>query len=327
MSDQGQVASSAPATPATARAHAIAGPRRDLWARVRRHWMLYLMIAPAILGFLLFKYIPAIGAVTIPFTRYSIVDGFFGSDWVGLKWFISFLNGAFFPRLLRNTFLLGFLGMVIFFPMPILLALSLNEIRSEPFKRFAQTITYLPHFISVVVVVGLMYSWFAYDGYVNNFLGLFRIDPIDFQGDPRWFRPLYIGSGIWQGIGWGSILYLAALGGVNPELYESAYLDGANRVRRAWHVTLPGIAPTITILLILGMQNVIEVGFDKVFLMQNPAIMSTSDVFATYIYRRGIIGLDYSFAAAVGLLNSVVGLLLVLGANYLSRLVNEHSLW
>ena len=148
-----------------------------------------------------------------------------------------------------------------------------------------------------------------------------------FQGDPRWFRPLYIGSGIWQGIGWGSILYLASLGGINPELYESAYLDGANRIRRAWHVTLPGIAPTITILLILGMQNMIEVGFDKVFLMQNPAIMSTSDVFATYIYRRGIIGLDYSFAAAVGLLNSIVGLVLVLGANYLSRLVNEHSLW
>lgn len=324
MSDQSQVASSAPVT---APAHAVAGPERDLWARVRRHWMLYVMIAPAILGFLLFKYIPAIGAVTIPFTRYSIVDGFFGSDWVGLKWFASFLSGAFFPRLLRNTFLLGFLGMVIGFPMPILLALSLNEIRSRPFKRFAQTITYLPHFISVVVVVGLMYSWFAYDGYINNFLGLFNFDPIDFQGDPRWFRPLYISSGIWQGIGWGSILYLAALGGVNTELYESAYLDGANRVRRAWHVTLPGIAPTITILLILGMQNIIEVGFDKVFLMQNPAIMSTSDVFATYIYRRGIIGLDYSFAATVDLLNSAVGLLLVVGANYLSRLVNEHGLW
>ena len=327
MSEQSQVAGSAPATPATAPARAVAGPKGDLWARVRRHWMLYAMIAPAILGFLLFKYIPAIGAVTIPFTRYSIVDGFFGSDWVGLKWFVSFLSGAFFPRLLRNTFLLGFLGMVIGFPMPILLALSLNEIRSPPFKRFAQTVTYLPHFISVVVVVGLMYSWFSHDGYINNFLGLFNLDPIDFQGDPRWFRPLYIGSGIWQGIGWGSILYLAALGGVNPELYESAYLDGANRVRRAWHVTLPGIAPTITILLILGMQNIIEVGFDKAFLMQNPANMSTSDVFAIYVYRRGIIGLDFAFASAVELFNAIVGLLLVAGANYLSRLVNEHGLW
>ena len=199
MSEQSQVAGSAPSTPTTAPARAVADPNRDLWARVRRHWMLYAMIAPAILGFLLFKYIPAIGAVTIPFTRYSIVDGFFGSDWVGLKWFGSFLSGAFFPRLLRNTFLLGFLGMVIGFPMPILLALSLNEIRSQPFKRFAQTITYLPHFISVVVVVGLMYSWFSHDGYINDFLGLFNLDPIDFQGDPRWFRPLYIGSGIWQG--------------------------------------------------------------------------------------------------------------------------------
>lgn len=322
MSEKNQASNSV-----TAHANSLAAPNRALWARVRRHWLLYAMITPAILGFLLFKYIPAIGALTIPFTRYSVVDGFFGSEWVGLKWFITFLSGPFFPRLLKNTLMLGFLGMLIGFPMPILLALSLNEIRSQSFKRFAQTITYLPHFISVVVVVGLMYAWFSYDGYVNNFLGLFSLDPIDFLGDPRWFRPLYISSGIWQGIGWGSILYLAALGGVNPELYEAAYMDGANRMRRSWHVTLPGIAPTITILLILGMQNIIEVGFDKVFLLQNPAIMSTSDVFATYIYRRGIIGLDYSFAAAVGLLNAAVGLLLVLTANYLSRLVNEYGLW
>ena len=326
MSRRSQLASAAPSTALAAPAHA-AGRRRALRARVRRHALLYAMIAPAVLGFLIFKYVPAIGAVTIPFTRYSVVDGFFGSDWVGLKWFISFLTGAFFPRLLGNTFMLGFLGLVIGFPMPILLALSLNEIRSQPFKRFAQTVTYLPHFISVVVVVGLMYAWFSYDGYVNDFLALLSLGPIDFLGDPRWFRPLYVGSGVWQGVGWGSILYLAALGGVNPELYEAAWLDGANRVRRAWHVTLPGIAPTITILLILGMQNIVEVGFDKAFLMQNPTIMSTADVFATYIYRRGIVGLDYSFAAAVGLFNSVVGLLLVLGANYLSRLASEHSLW
>jgi putative aldouronate transport system permease protein len=294
---------------------------------VRRHGMLYAMIAPAILGFLLFKYIPAIGAVTIPFTRYSIVDGFFGSEWVGLKWFLSFLNGAFFPRLLRNTVLLGLLGMVIGFPMPILLALSLNEIRSQPFKRFAQTITYLPHFISVVVVVGLMYSWFAYDGYVNNFLGLFRIDPIDFQGDPRWFRPLYIGSGIWQGIGWSSIIYLAALSSIDPGLYESASIDGANRWQKALRITLPSLIPVMTILFLIQIGNILDESFAQIFNLYNPLVYPVADVFETYIYRSGIEEAKFDYSAAVGLFKNVAGVIILVAANSIIKRFSEYAIW
>ena len=301
--------------------------RASLSRRMRRDVLLYLMILPALVGFLIFKYVPAIGAVTIPFTRYSIVNGFFGSEWVGLKWFVQFLSGSFFWRLLRNTFVLGFLGVVIGFPMPIILALLLNEVRSPGYRRVAQSLTYLPHFISLVVVVGLIYSWFGYDGYVNQMLAALGLTGLDFMNDPRWFRPLYIASDVWQEMGWGSIIYLAALAGINPELYEAAYIDGANRPRMAWHITLPGLAPTITILLILSVSRMINVGFEKTFLMQNPSIMSTADVFATYVYRRGILGLDFSFAASVGLLNSAVGLVLIIMCNYLSRMVSENSLW
>ena len=295
--------------------------------RIKKHYILYLLFLPAFLGFVFFKYIPSIGALTIPFTKYSIVDGFFGSEWVGLKWFIQFMQSPFFLRLLKNTLLLGFYSLIFGFPAPIILALMLNEIANKPFKRVAQSITYLPHFISVVIVVGMIYSFFGHDGYVNRILGGLGIAAFDFINNPRWFRPLYVSSGVWQGMGWGSIIYLASLSSINPELYESAFIDGANRLRRTIHITLPGLAPTITILLILNISRIINVGFEKVFLMANPGIYNVADVFSTYVYRRGILGMDYSYAAAVGLFNAVVGIALIITANYISRAVSENSLW
>lgn len=299
----------------------------SLIQQIRKHAALYLLLLPVIIGLIIFKYVPSIGAITIPFTRYSIVDGFFGSDWVGLKWFIQFMQSPFFPRLLKNTFLLGFYSLVFGFPAPILLALLLNEIHYGPFKRVAQSITYLPHFVSVVIIVGMLYSFFGHDGYVNRILAGLGIGAVDFVNDSRWFRPIYVISGIWQSIGWGSIVFLASLSSINPELYESSYLDGANRAQRAIYITLPGLAPTITILLILNVGQIINVGFEKVFLMSNPGIYSVADVFSTYVYRRGILGLDYSFAAAVGLFNAVLALALVVATNYISRTVSENSLW
>ena len=294
---------------------------------IRRDWLLYMMFLPAFIGFFLFRYIPSIGALTIPFTRYSIVDGFFGSRWVGFKWFIQFFKSAFFPRLLRNTVLLGFYNLIFGFPAPILLAILLNELRNQFFKRFSQSITYLPHFISTVIVVGMIYAFFGHNGYVNRVLMALGSSRLEFVNDPRWFRPLYVGSEIWQSMGWGSIIYLASLAGVNPELYEAAYMDGANRFRRMLHVTLPGIAPTITILLILRVGRIINIGFEKAYLLGNPGIYSVADIFATYVYRRGIQELDYAYASAVGLINAVVGLALLLTANYISRLVSDNSLW
>jgi putative aldouronate transport system permease protein len=309
------------------KSHTTSLERKSTTQRIKKYATLYLMFLPVFLGFLVFRYIPSIGAFSIPFTRYSIVDGFFGSEWVGFKWFIDFVKGPFFFRLLKNTILLGVYGLVFGFPMPILLALLLNEITNQGFKRVAQSVTYLPHFVSVVIIVGMIYSFFSFDGYVNRILVRVGLGPFHFLSDPRWFRPLYISSGIWQRIGWGSIIYLASLASINPELYESAYLDGANRFRRMIHVTLPGIAPTITVLLILNVSRIINVGFEKVFLMQNPSILSVSDVFSTYVYRRGILGMDYSYAAAVGLFNAVVGLILIVTANTISRLVSDNSLW
>jgi putative aldouronate transport system permease protein len=301
--------------------------RRSFAYNIFRYRSLYLMALPAVLGFLLFSYIPSIGAIVIPFTRYNIVDGFFRSPWVGLKWFVTFATDPFFFRLLRNTLLIGLYSLLFGFPAPIILALSLNEIRGGFFKRFAQSVTYLPHFISSVVLVGMIYMFFGHSGIINVLVTAFGGRAVDFLTSIRWFRPLYIGSGIWQGIGWGSIVYLAAIAGVNPELYEASFIEGANRFQRALHITLPSMAPTVTVMLILSTSSIISVGFEKVYLMMNPAIYSVADVVATYVYRRGIEGLDYSYAAAVGLFNSVVALLLLLTANRISRAVSENSLW
>ncbi|NLC67568.1 MAG: sugar ABC transporter permease [Clostridiaceae bacterium] len=285
------------------------------------------MLLPALVGFIIFQYIPSIGGFFVAFTNYNLVDGFFKSPFVGFKWFIQFVKDPFFFRLIRNTLLIGIYGFLWGYPAPIILALLMNEIKNKFFKRLTQTITYLPHFISTVIVVGMLYNFFGYTGLVNQVLKCLGMKSVAFVGNAKWFRTLYIGSGIWQGVGWGTILYLATLSGIDPQLYEAAIIDGAGRFKQALHVTLPGMAPVIVVTIILSVSGLLNVGFEKVYLMYSPAIYDVADVIATYVYRRGIEGMDFSFGGAVGLFNSFVSLVLLLMANYISRQVSENSLW
>ena len=300
--------------------------RHPLLSDIRRKPVLYLMVLPAIIGFILFRYLPAYNMVAA-FQNFNLLDGIWGSRWVGLKWFMKFFRDPFAFRLVKNTFLIAFYGLLWGFWPPILLALFFQEVRSDRFRRITQSISYLPHFISTVVLVGLILELFATEGLVNRMIGAFGLEGIRFFNHPRWFRPLYIGSEIWQRMGWSSIIYLAALSGINPELYESAYMDGAGRVQRAWHISIPGILPTINLLFILAVGQLMAVGFEKVFLMQNPAIYETADVIATYVYRRGIVHQEYGYTTAIRIFNSLINMALLLIANRLSRGYTGYSLW
>ncbi|TLS54375.1 sugar ABC transporter permease [Paenibacillus antri] len=286
----------------------------------------YLMFAIPLLYFLTFDYIPMFG-ILIAFKDYSVFDGILGSEWVGLAYFQEFLSDPYFYKILRNTLLIGLYQIAFAFPAPIVLALLLNELRYEKFKRFVQTVSYMPHFLSTVVVCGILVNFLSYDGLVNQALGFFGIENIHFLMIPEWFRTIYIGSGIWQGIGWGSIIYLAALTAIDPQLYDAAKIDGANRWKQMRHVTLPGIAPTIVIMLLFSIGAIMSVSFEKVLLLQNGANFDTSDIISTYVYRRGLVSTDFSYATAVGLFNSVVALFFLTIGNYISRKVSETSLW
>ena len=281
------------------------------------------MLAPVVLYYLVFHYGPMYGAV-IAFEDFNPVKGVFGSKWVGLVNFQDFFASVYFVRLLVNTVAISVLDLVFGFPAPIILALLLNELRWNPFKRLVQTVTYLPHFISVVVVVGMLFDFFARDGLVNALVGG---EPIAFMQSADWFRQLFVGSGIWQQLGWGSIVYLAAIANIDPQLYDAAKVDGAGRFRLIRHVTLPGILPVIVILLILRMGSLMTVGYEKIILMYNPLTYETADVISTYVFRRGILQADFSFSAAVGLFNSVVNFGLLVAANRISRRLTEASLW
>ncbi|OAS18745.1 sugar ABC transporter permease [Paenibacillus oryzisoli] len=297
------------------------------WLReLRLSGNLYLMVLPGVLGFLLFNYVPMYGII-IAFKQYDLILGFDGSPWVGLKHFQSFFADPYAVRVVKNTLLLGLYSLVFGFWPPILLALLLNELTSKWWKKFFQSVSYLPHFIAMVVVVGMMMELLGANGPVNLLLGSLGMEPIAFFNESSYFRTLFVGSGIWQGIGWGSILYLAALTGIDPELYEASYMDGANRFRRIWHISLPGMLPTITILFILHASDVINVGFEKAYLMSNPAIYEVGDVIQTYVYRRGIIDRNFSYATAVGLLNSVAAFLILYVTNRASRALKQNSLW
>ncbi|NQX60511.1 ABC transporter permease [Paenibacillus qinlingensis] len=297
------------------------------WLReLRLSGHLYLMVLPGVLGFLLFNYIPMYGII-IAFKQYDLILGFDGSPWVGLKHFQSFFADPYAVRVVKNTLLLGLYSLLFGFWPPILLALLLNELTSKWWKKFFQSVSYLPHFIAMVVVVGMMMELLGANGPVNLLLGSLGMEPIAFFNESSYFRTLFVGSGIWQGIGWGSILYLAALTGIDPELYEASYMDGANRFRRIWHISLPGMLPTITILFILHASDVINVGFEKAYLMSNPAIYEVGDVIQTYVYRRGIIDRNFSYATAVGLLNSVAAFLILYVTNRASRAMKQNSLW
>ena len=265
--------------------------------------------------------------IIIAFKDYNIVKGIVGSPWVGVKHFQKFLMDPYFWKLVRNTLAINIYGLVWGFPAPIILALLLNELRNQRFKRLVQSISYLPHFISTVVVCGMIVNFLSTDGIVNQVIKSMGGKTIQFLMLPEWFRTIYIASGIWEGVGWGSIIYLAALTSVDEELYEAATIDGANRWKRLLHITLPGIAPTISIMLILNLGRLMSIGFEKIILLYNGSTYETADVISTFVYRRGLLGSDFSYATAVGLFQAVIGLILLYSANKISRKVSETGLW
>ena len=296
--------------------------RRDM----TRNWTAYVLAVPVLAYYILFHYKPMYGIV-IAFKKFSIRKGIMGSPWVGFQYFQDFFSSYYFWRLLRNTLTISLSSLVFAFPVPIIFALLLNEVRVPWYKKTIQTISYMPHFISLVIICSMVRDFCSTNGLFNTILAAFGIARIDFLIQPKWFYPIYIISGILQHIGWDSIIYLAALGGIDPELYEAATVDGANRLRRAWHVTLPGIMPTITILLILRIGSLMSVGYEKIILLYNPSVYETADTISTFVYRRGLVDGKYSFASAVGLMNSVVNFILVIAVNTISKRVSEVSLW
>ncbi len=293
---------------------------------MRTNYNLYIMLIPAIVGFTIFCYLPMYG-LKIAFMNYDLVLGFDNSAWVGFRHFLAFFKDPFFSRTLINTLLLGFYNLLWSFSPPIIFAIFLNEIRASGLKRVYQTISYLPHFIAIVVIVGMLMDFSSPTGLFNKILAMFGQESISFFNDPKYFRTMYIASGIWQGMGYSSIIYLAALSGVDVEQYEAAYIDGANRLQRIWHISIPAILPTMSILLILSSSSIINVGFEKVLLMQNPAIYSTADVIQTYVYRRGIVSQNFSYGSAVGLFNSVISFIIVMTSNKISAAMKQNSIF
>ncbi|MBO4884880.1 MAG: sugar ABC transporter permease [Clostridia bacterium] len=301
--------------------------QHSAWYRIRKCKFLYLLFLPVLVYYIMFAYAPMFGLV-IAFKDYNVFKGIWASKWVGFKYFTQFFESRFFFRLIRNTFLISFYGLIFGFPAPIILALLLNEQKDGLFKRAVQTISYLPHFISTVVLVSMFVQFLSVNnGLINNLVEAFGGTRTYFLGDPKYFRTLYTSLGIWRGIGWGSIIYLAALTNVSPELYEACLIDGGGRLRQTWHITLPGISNTIIIMLIFRVGELLSVGSETILLMYNEAIYETADVISTYVYRRGLINAEYSFGAAVGLFNSIIGLILVSTTNALSKRFSETSLW
>ena len=292
----------------------------------RRNRMVYLMVTPVIIFYILFSYMPMYG-VLIAFKDFRPIHGVWGSEWVGLAHFTRFFDGPFFFRLVRNTFLLNVYMLAWGFPAPIILALLLNEMRNIKFKRTVQTIAYMPHFISTIVIVGIIFDFTMSRGLINDIVYFFGGTRRNLMADPSLFRSIYVISEIWQGVGWGTIVYLAALAGIDEQLYEAATIDGAGRFRRLISITLPGLMPTVVILFILRMGGMMSIGFEKILLMYSPITYETADVISTYVFRTGVLGAQFSYASAVGLFNTIINFALIVCANSISRRVNETSLW
>ena len=300
--------------------------RKRLARDLRKNWMAYLLLLPVIAYFVIFKYFPMYG-VQIAFKDFKPAKGILDSKWVGFKHFISFFNSVYFGRLLWNTLRISLSWLIFGFFAPIILALLLNEVAHQGFKKVVQTVTYIPHFVSLVVMCGLIKIFSQGNGLFNDIIEFFGGTRKALLADADLFTPIYIISGIWQSVGWGSIIYLAAITGIDPELYDAATIDGAGRIRQAWHVTVSGIAPTIITLFILQVGKLMNVGYEKILLLYNDLVMEKADVISTYVYRRGLLEANYSFSTAVGLFNSVINFALVLSANAISRKVTENSLW
>ncbi len=296
--------------------------QRDL----SKNWDAYLLLVPAILFYLLFCYKPMYGVI-IAFKNFSPGKGIVASEWVGLKHFLSFFKSYYFGRLLRNTLTISLSSLIFGFPMPIIFALLLNEVHNSKFKRTIQTVTYMPHFISLVVMCSLIRLFVADTGIIVQMMAKFGFEPVALLSKKEYFVPIYVLSGIWQGFGWDSIIYLSALTAIDPGLYEAATIDGANRWKQTLHVTLPGIMGTVIILLILRMGSIMSIGYEKIILLYNESIYETSDVISTFVYRMGLGKAQYSYSTAVGLFNSVINFIIVYTFNKISRKVSEVSLW
>ena len=293
----------------------------------RRDWDLLLIISLPFAYYILFRYLPMYGIV-LAFKDFSVRKGILGSPWVGLKWFDQFFSSPYFFRLLRNTFLLSVYTIIFSFPVPIIFAILLSEIRHRWYQRFAQTASYLPYFISMVVAMGMVVNFLnPEEGVVNILLGKLGIAPVDFMNTARWFRSVYVVSGIWQTFGFNAILYLAAITSIDVQLFEAATMDGATRLQKIRYITIPCITSTIVILLILNLGNMLNVGFEKIILLYTPATYETGDVISTYVYRRGILENNFGFGTAVGLFNSVINLALIYVFNRVARKLSDVSLW
>jgi putative aldouronate transport system permease protein len=302
-------------------------PVRQTWAHaLRKDWRLYSLLVLPLLYFVVFRYLPMAGNI-IAFRKFQPGGNIFGEYWVGFHYFSMFIHDPTFWNVFKNTIVLGGLTLVLSFPMPIIFALLLNELRSKKFKKFVQSVSYLPHFLSVVIIVGMIFQLTSLTGTINQVVGHFTGSTINFMQQAEWFRTIYVTSDVWQSMGWGAILYLAALTTIDENLYEAARIDGANRRQQTWHITLPGIAPVIVTLFILNVGNFMTVGFEKILLLYNPLTYPTADVISTYLYRVGIQSNNFSYATAIGLFEAAIGLTLVLSANTLSRRLLGSSLW
>ncbi|MBP1933296.1 ABC transporter permease [Ammoniphilus resinae] len=297
--------------------------------KLKQSWRLYVLLILPLVYLALFKYAPMFGAI-IAFKDYQVSKGILGSDWVGFKHFLRFFHWYDFWRVMWNTISLSFYQLVASFPLPIILALSINYVKNQFFKKSVQMISYAPHFISVVVMVGMILLFFApRTGIISNILVLFGFADINWMGKPEYFQSIYVWSGVWQNVGFSCIIYLAALSSIDPSLHEAAVVDGASKLRRIWHIDLPGIMPIAIILLILNFGNMMELGFEKVLLMQNPLNLRTSEVIDTYVYKVGLVSeaANFSYSSAIGLFRNIINLILLLLINRMARKAGQASLW
>ena len=304
--------------------------RGDIRHRIWRYRMIYLMMLPGLLFFLIYRYLPMFGII-IAFKKVSPAATpmeMITAPWVGLTHFRNFFNSFYFWRIFENTLRISLYGIIFGFPAPIMFALLLNELRFTRFKKIVQTISYMPHFLSMVIVAALVQIVFSPSGgIVNEVIKFFGGEPIYFLATPQYFRSILVGTGIWQGLGWGSILYIAAITGIDPELYDAACIDGANRWRRMWHITLPGMSFIITLNLILNLGYILDAGFERVLLLYTPVVYGVGDIIDTYVFRVGLIQFNYSLTTAVGLFKSVVSLILIIGADRFSKKIGQRGIW
>ena len=286
----------------------------------------YLMVLPVLLYYAIFYYAPMYGAI-IAFKDYNPSLGIMDSPWIGFKHFADFFNSYYFWRIIKNTFTISISSLIFGFPAPIILALLINELKNKFYAKTVQTITYLPHFVSLIVICGIIKDFTASDGIISYVMQYFGAKKVTMLNDPNLFVPIYVASEIWQTVGWGSIIYLAALVGIDPQLYEAAKIDGAGRWKQLMNITIPGIMPTIIVMLILRMGSMLNVGFEKIILLYSPLIYDSADVISSFVYRKGLQEFNYSFTAAVGLFNSAINFAMLITANWFSKKFSENSLW